>query len=487
MEDSRLVRYIGQLDAKERERFKQFVLSPYFNQHKPTISLMQLILKQLDRSKPNLRKEYVYDKLFPNTAYDEQQLYNVMSYLMKLLHRFLAHQQLENTPFQEDVLTLEWTYDRHQFDLFKNRGKALQKQLDQYHYRDRHFLQTTYRLHEQQAYYRSYFEDRSNVDIFQRMLDQLDRFFLLEKFRHACHLTANMIMLNTRYDFTFLDDLLAYYEQERGRFADTPSIDLYYTILMSLRENDNPKHYNRLKYLLSEKTEAFKPKEQNDLYIFATNYCILQSNQGNSEYQRELFLLYQEGLRTGIVFENSYISEWDYKNMTALACALGEFEWVAWFLDTYRDHISAKRRENAYNYNKAVLHYHKKQYQEALSHLLLVQFSDVKYHLSHHSLLMRTYYSLGDTETLLSLIEAFRIYIIRNALMTTEQKRSYTNLLRFAKKLTLLKHQRATHSRRGLADKFAALLEQIQQTPNVANSHWLEEACREGTSVLVEG
>ena len=81
-------------------------------------------------------------------------------------------------------------------------------------------------------------------------------------------------------------------------------------------------------------------------------------------------------------------------------------------------------------------------------------------------------------EGVLSLIDTFRIYVIRNRKMTQEQKRSYTNFLRFAKKITLLRYQPESYSGATKEEKFAKLLKKIDQTELIVNRYWLEKACR---------
>ncbi|MBK8703864.1 MAG: hypothetical protein IPN33_09695 [Saprospiraceae bacterium] len=116
-------------------------------------------------------------------------------------------------------------------------------------------------------------------------------------------------------------------------------------------------------------------------------------------------------------------------------------------------------------------------FSDVLSALLHVQFTDVKYHLNTTFLQLRTYYAMRDTEALLSLIETFRIYVIRNRKMTTNEKRGYSNFLRFAKKLALLKHNSSTFSKKSLKEKLDALSHKIETTENVINRYWLLEEC----------
>lgn len=477
MESSKLVQYIRDLDRKDRDKFMQFVDSPYFNQHKPTQKLLHIILKELDRKKPRLEKERVFDLLFKGESYQEQSLYNVMSNLKKLLHRFVAQQQFEAKDLQEELYTVTWAYDNNKFDLLTNRGKHLQKQLDKVPFHDDQYYYTNYQLNLMMGYYQSQYVDRSKSKELQEMLHQLDNYYILEKLRNSCHLKAHVILINTQYDFSLLDEVLNYVENHPDRFSREPSIILYYTILMTLRHDETPLYYDQLKEILREGYDRLSPAEQQDLYSFSYNYCIRKINQGKTKYQQELFDLYKQGLRSGILLKNGFINEWDYKNITTLGCGLKAFEWTENFINTYKNHLPAHQRENAYNYNLANLYYNKRMYEEAISTLLHVQFTDIKYHLNTTYLLLRTYYAKQDTEALLHLIDTFRVYILRNKKMTSEQKRSYTNFLRFTKRLVLIQSREGVLSRSENQKSLEKLAQKILESDNIINRQWLLKEC----------
>lgn len=473
MEQSHIIKYIKELPLKEKERFRQFVHSPYFNQHQKTSDFLDVILGAFNGNGGSLEKEMVFKRIFPNQPYHEQKLYNLMSYLKKLYQRFLAHQHFEKQAFQEQLFTLEAAYDNNQFDLLTNRAKQLEKSISQYQFRGSSYYFTNYRLNYLLGYYGGQYVDRSKSSLLQKMIDNLDKYYIAEKLKNCCHLTANMIMMNTQYEFYFLEELLGFIKKNWELFKDDPPIAMYYTILMSLRQEDNPEHYEQLKEMLVSKIDSLSQKENRDLYAFAYNYCIRKINHGQSYYQKELFQLYKQGLNNDLLLNNGILSEWDYKNIATLGCSLKEFEWTEQFIQEYKDKLPSHRRDNAYNYNLANLYYNKQMYNEAISALLVVQFTDVKYHLNTTFLLLRTYYALKDTEALLSLIETFRIYVMRNRKMTTDHKRGYTNFLRFAKKLVLLKHHASTYSKKVLAEKLQALSQKIENSDNVINRYWL--------------
>lgn len=478
MQQSRIIKFIRELTPRERERFHQFVQSPYFNQHEKTNQLLDLILAHMAQSAEEPDRQLLFASLFPGQEYEEQKLHNVMSYLKRQFHRFLAYEYLEEHPVEEQLLTLESAYDNAHFDLLVNRARQLEKNLSQTAFSNSQYHYARYRLNYLLGYYGGDFVDRSESGALQRMSDHLDRYFIVEKLRNSCHLTANMMLLNSHYDLGLLEELLRYVNQHWDRFKDDLGVRLYHTILMSLREEHEPGHYLDMKNMLVNYIDVIPRADCSDLYTFAYNYCIRRINQGDMGYQTELFDLYKKGLSSEMLLKNKILSEWDYKNIATLGCSLKEYEWTEDFLHTYKDHIPAHQRENAYSYNLAYYYYHKKLYDKTLQTLLHVQFTDVKYHLNSNFLLLRTYYALHDTEALFSLIETFRIYVIRNQKITTEQKRSYTNFLRFAKKLVQLKHAAATFSKQVLRQKLLELSTKVEQTDNIINKYWLLEECR---------
>ena len=83
----------------------------------------------------------------------------------------------------------------------------------------------------------------------------------------------------------------------------------------------------------------------------------------------------------------------------------------------------------------AYYHFFQNNYDEVLTLLRSVEFTDFYYHLDSKSLLLKTYFELEETEALFSLIEAFKVYIKRNNLIPAYQKTGYINMIKLSSKL----------------------------------------------------
>lgn len=475
MLDTKVVKQLQLMDGRERQRLRLFVDSPYFNQHERTRKLLKLLLKGLEAKRPNLDRTKIFKQLFGAAAFQEQVLADALSALMKLVNQFLAVEQLAEEPFLEEVLTLRRAEVLNRFDLLDNRRKRLQRILEASPQQGSDHHWANYRLFVIYGYYRNAYIDRADAAPLQEVMYSLDRYYILEKLKHACHLTANSILMNTQFDFGFLEAILTYIRSEAGQkvIANDVAINGYYHILMSLKAPEEEAHYTKMRFYLNEAFDAFTISEQRDLFAFANNYCITRIMKGDAHYRRELLELYQRGLSTHIIFDKGIISEWDYKNIVTLGCDLKEYEWTESFIEENYCYLPEKRRNNAYALNKAQYFYSRGLYDEAGDLLRQVADSDVKYHLARVLLEVRIAYDQQETNYLLNQLDTFRLYVRRQRKINASDKRKYINYTRFAKQLTLLRHQEAFMSRKELTQKLEALHQKILATPQIIGRDWL--------------
>ena len=111
-------------------------------------------------------------------------------------------------------------------------------------------------------------------------------------------------------------------------------------------------------------------------------------------------------------------------------------------------------------------HFFRKEYDKTLKTLLKVEFTDVYYHLDAKSLLLKTYYELGEEDALYSLFDAFKIYLRRNKLISEYQSEVYQNLIGYARRLVTARNG---SNRVNLDD----LRKEVLESKRVADLNWL--------------
>jgi hypothetical protein len=467
---SKLISILKTFSARELNAFKKLVGSSFFNVNED-VSALFFELKRLfpEFDEKQTEKKSIYKKVFPGKRYNEQTLRYVMTDLTRLLEEFLVQKQFgENETLRKHLLMqslnqrdLDKYFLQHMNDAYSAQEKSP--------YRDTIYYERQALLEEDSYSWTSRKDNRAIDSSLQSLVDNIDIHYLTKKLKYSCEIINRMNVLKVQYNLSFLDNTLAFLKN--NSFAHIPAITIYYQVLLTLRESENESHYRKLKTLLAEHISKFPQTELRDIYGFVQNYCIRQINLGNNNYLRELFENYKILLKNEIIIENNNLAQFDFKNIVTIALRLDEYKWTENFIEKYSPLLSADFRKNAINYNIARLHYSKKQYRDALRLLLAVEFTDVYYHLDSKSLLLRIYFELEDWEPLLSLFNTFKIYLKRNKLISEYQRTTYTNLVKFVRKLTRIKM--------GSKLSLEEVRHEIEQVKQIADLTWLQSKVEE--------
>lgn len=477
MKNSKIVLYIQQLSKEQLKRFQRFVASPYFNQHEKTMELLGFIVKQKESAKPIFEREKVAKILFPKEKQAVLYLNNSMTYLMRLLKKFLAYEALEMQTENIQLKTLEMALANKQLKLFELDSRQLGKQLIKSENKDRKFFKYQYELSQLLDDYEQTYGDRTSPKNLQQTLNFLDVYYFAEKLRHACHALARQNVVGGFFQLDFLEEMVEYLEKHAQKWLEFPPIAIYYQIYQLLKFPEEIRHYRKLKKMLSQYRSFFSKKEGRDLYRYAENYCILNINRGQTQYVQELFELFQQLLETDILLIGNYLHQWDYSNIIALGCRLKHFEWTENFIHEYREKLEANIQTNAYTYNLAFFYYEKKEYEAALALLNDVEFTDIYYQLNSKVLLLKSWFETENWRALDYSLDTFRIYLLRNKFISKDRQKGGFNLIKFTRKLFLLKEKQDFIKTTLFQKKINTLKEKLEACENVMSKQWLLSKC----------
>lgn len=293
--------------------------------------------------------------------------------------------------------------------------------------------------------------------------------------KHLCEMENRKNIIATNYNLNLLNELVAYIHKNIKIIQSVPAVYIYFKILMTLRENDTPNHFKELKEALHKSSMKFRNEEARLMYDYAQNYCIKKINSGNTKYHEELFSIYESLLENEIIFDNKYLSQWDYKNIVSVALRLEKYEWTKNFIEKYKVRIAPEFRENAYEYNLASYYYSKQEYKSALKLLQKVEFTDIFYHLGAKSMLLKMFYELEDVEPFYSLVDAFKVYLVRNKKLSVYQRVVHQNLVKYTRQAFDLKLKGTNPSQAVYNKVIDKLDERISTEKNITNLQWLKE------------
>lgn len=469
MQKSKLVDLLKTLSKSDLTALRQLNKPKENSKPNRALKLLDLIAPNLQRPTRLPTKEEAYKKIFPGTRFSEKKLSYVMTDLLHRTEQFIITQEVFSEELRNRLRLLRY-YDSARLEKhYEEVMRETEKVLTGYPFDDASKYFNQFLLNEITNHHFDRLKERRHDDSLQKAIDNLDIYYLIIKLKHSCEIVNRQRFSSSTYDLRFINEILQYLEA--NPHEQVPAIACYYHIYRMLTEPENETWFAEVKKLLDKHSSQFPDNEAKDMYDYALNYCIIRINEGKQAFLREVFLLYQALLEKELLFIEKTLSPWSFKNIVVVALRLKEYKWAEGFIETYKNRISPEFRANAYAYNRAYVHFHRRQYEQALLMLQSVEFTDIYYSLDTRSLTLKIYFELNEVEALRSHISAFRQFLNRNKLVSESMRSVYLNQIRFIQRILRLKPRDA--------EARTKLRSDLEATAQIADKSWVEEKVRE--------
>lgn len=477
MESSKVFNSLRYLNVYELGSFEKFLRSPYFNQNENLVKLYQILLPFLKtRKEIDVDKFRVWEKLFGNIEFDDKYFRKLTSDLLKLEERFISQQVFDENNSLITNLLLQGITRKGAFKMYNSALAAAERLVERNFDRNADYYYQQYILERNKFNFTSEFEKKSKKQTKHNWLnikeisDNIDIFYISEKLKLYSTLLSAKSIKKIDVNLNFIEEIIMFIQE--NNFVEYPPIAIYYQIYLTLTESKNEEHYQKLKELIAQYINQFPKDEAVDIYESALNYCINKANSGFSQFYEELLFLYKGMLSNEIIGNQARLNPTNFRNIVFTAARVNDFKWAEWFIETYKDKLDERYRDNAVTFNLARLNYYKKDYDKVKKYLRDVEFNDMAYELSAKSMLIATYYDTDDYDPLYSLLDSFNMFLNRNKKTIPEQKgKAHQVLIKFVRKLISINP----------SDKSAIqkLKLNIEKAGDIPDKQWLLDRVRE--------
>lgn len=461
---SKLLDILETLNKKEWKSLDTFLRSPYFNKNQDLVRLLDL----LKTAGPVFKEEavdryWLWSKLYPDRASEDQEIRYLMSNMLRLVEQFLGQQVYEGHHLLNRQHILEACHRRNLKKHYRHYIRQMEKQHEAFPYRDEAFYHYQYQLEGVKTEYVHRHNPRSFDSSLQSTVNSLDDYYLIVKLRLTCELINRQNIVSATYDIRLVDELMGFIQE--SDLKRVPAMEIFYRILNLLTSSDPLPHFQRLKVLIRENLDRLPMLSWQHIFSYAQNFCIRKIKQGEQSFSDELFVLYQEGISTGILLDQEKLSPWKFKNIVSVGLSLEKFSWVENFVNEYEHRLPVEFRLTAMAYNRANIAFHQRAYSDALKTLGQVEFSDVFYALGTRKMMLMIYFERRDEEALLSLISSFRLFLKRNKLISEGNRGAYRNFIQWVQTLNRKRGLKVTEKER--------MAEEIKATQPLVEERWL--------------
>jgi hypothetical protein len=485
-----IINVLKTFSPEEVKGFKRFLESPYFNTSELALRLydeLAWFYPSFDHSA--LTKESLYNKLCTGKVYNDSTMRNLLADLVRLAEKFLKQQNFESTRYGTNIHLLDELVKRGLSDLFRKNARATGAHIEENPKIDGAYFLDRYQFEVDKFnmgfIYNSQTAPQSGQEIntLTEAGKHLTGYFTTEIIKILDNLNEISVNrnvniksnhLNRFIDGIGLEKIINYLDENT---EDNSNIfKIYYYLYMSFIHIDDEKYFYAFKNLLLKKSDVLTNDEKHYLYLKLLDYCQGKSNAGKTDFDKELFEIFQVLL----LFEyyktstNVYIPIDIFRNIVMLALRMKKYRWLDFFVKANLNKIEPGQQENLYHYTYAHLYFANGEYGKSLEHLMNVDYDYFAFKLDMKSLLLRIYYELSYYESAYSLVDCYNHILRRSKSVNPLRKATHGNFVQYVQKLLKLK---LTPDQ----DEARILRKQIAGNKEVLNKEWLLDKAEELT------
>ncbi len=435
MQNSKLITLLKALSPEEFRQFYRYIRTPFFTKSADLLKLYEAIRKHYpDFNSPKLEKERLFKHLYPKETFNDARLRNLMLKISKILEEYLLYLEFQQDEFQRKS-TLTRIYKKRNLNvIFKQKTDELLTDLDKQPYRDATFSFEKYQLAQDYYFHSGVVQQRQKIDSLIAALTHLNDFYAIERLRLGIELSNRSRIFKEDHNFSPF-----HYETLH---PTTNKVYRLFLDIYNLLSNNEEALFDSAKQQFISSFNLLNPSDATVIIQSLLNFAIQQFAKNEAHYTKEAFELYKLGLKQNILLQDGFIRKDSFLNISVIGSKLEAFEWVANFIETYKEQLDPTVKSDIITLAKCFLAFNQADYQVIPDELNDYQFKNPLYKINAKTILIRAYFKLFESdETYGDMViyscNAFEKFIKREPTLHHHKKEPYLNFSFLLKKIVL--------------------------------------------------
>ena len=410
----------------------------------------------------------------------KKKVHKLTWHLMQVLQKFLIHIELEKDDFTQNQLLLNSFTERKLTSLYEKKYKGSIKKNEKEEIKDQHYYLRNYSIHEH-LYFNQYYSRFSiNIPIQKELIDNLEHFYYMNKLRLGIEMYFLRNWENEEFFISGLDEAIAY-----GEKNPTYHFDMYNSILKLIISKQLKKdQFQTILNKFKEGLYLWNHRGKRLLVQYMSNYLIPYVNQSNKVAMQLQIDLFEIGFDNSILLDsNNTITNIAFINFFVLRVKLGHYDKARQFLINYEQYLKRLSRKDILNYCNAYLAMSKEEFENAIGFLHDTIKKSEDLDLISRTLRVRCLYELTLRDDsyyppLVSQLNRFERFFIKNKVISKNRKEAYLNLIGALKLLNKIKQAKPHSSKK---EKWLGDLNDLINDPAriMLMTHWVIEKKKE--------
>jgi hypothetical protein len=475
MLNTTLISLLRSLSSHELKELGDLIKSPFFNKKTSVTSFFKYLKKFHPNFNDNikLKKENVFNKLYPGKEFNYGVMKNLIYELNKLTEKYLELVNYEKHKPDQFIFLIGELVNRNIYPGAEKSFKSAFKVTGESTIPEAYKALKRFQL-EKLMYNFTFNKSKNKIflkdelsDISLKEYEHLNKFFLIESHEIYNYLLSYTDVRNRKFELQFEDKIVEYFKEAMD--SNSPEMLIRANILMLKLNRSDESIYFNAKDLLSKYEEILKSEKDLAYNFFAslTSVCRQKQLSGEVEkYLREMFFLFRKMLEFETLSNETYFPLTIFRNIINISTRLKEFEWAENFFNEYKNKLSTDCLELAENTYFSSLNFEKGNFETSLEYVSKLDFADDFNKLQIKNLLLRNSYELKRFSELIDIINSYKQYLMHNKNLTQQNLDANRNLIRFTEELIKLNFKKNKPD-------LNYLIEKIKNTQVVSSREWL--------------
>jgi len=448
---SLLTELLKSFTDKELSTFSKFIESVYFNEDLTLVNLFKIIRRYAlgeDKFSPELQLK-VYEKAYCEKPLNQKELTkkqyvflnNKQHKLLRLAEQFLMIENFKASEHAKSEYLYETLIDRNQVNLYQRHLKSDVKTLNSEYKLGIEYYSKQYKLQEANLSFLIKKGIISKEDNYDQLHYYLDINYILEKLQyHLAQVNLKTIYQNKEYENLSLQRIESLLEVTK--YNENPLIQIYLNNI-NLVETESDSSYQNLSKTLASNQSKLSEFFLRAFYTNLNNYCTNQIRSGNISYYKNLFNNYKIMYENNLLIIDNFMDTGLLKNVITVSCFVKEFDWAIKILEANKKYIQPQARNSVYFYNKGVISYNQKNYNDAQDWFLKVDKINDTYEIGLRIFILQCIFEIEQdyNDATKQAFESTKQFFKRNKHLNTVNKKSYLNFINIFMYLYQYKHK----------------------------------------------
>lgn len=492
MVKSKAMDIIKSFSVNERESFKDFLKSPYFNKKKKIITLYDIILKNIgNMNSKNSLEEKLFSVLFSGNKFSYSFIRNLMSELLRLCELFLPVNDFKwknNTAFYNNMIVLKEFNKRHLDSLFQLKIKKYQHALKK-NLIDPEYYDSLGKIEAESVAFDLYRSSMENVPLKVVQRSEYNLCYITQLLEFDLNdLSVNMSAYNLNFESELIYEFIKNFNIENylKKLRETKNpirseLEIRLRlILLSIKQNDT-ENYFKLKELIIKNINKYTNNERSNMFIKLKNYCAVRIYNDDKMYYDEKY--YLSKLECEVVKYNSdgvgHLYANIYIEVVQKAVLNNEIKFAKKYISEFTKEVEKSKQLSIYNLAMSFIEFENRNFIKTLDYLSGIRTFNYLIKNNCKVIYLKTYYELNYFEAGFSALDSFAHYIKENKQFNSKRREMLKKNYNIFNKLYKIKSSPKKYSQGDLE-----LLRNEIAKAKIYHSEWYLEKINELEKIL---